>query len=117
MHASYSNGGVVILSEGHQLTLGGLLTTTDKVSGSVLSLISEDHKLARVDFADIMGLHIVGKEVLSGVVDMTGNDCVLRSSETVHNNLERVLRSIGAVDSNEIVLDVRLFGLLLIDHI
>ena len=113
MHASHSNGGFKILSEGHQFSLGGLLTATDKVSGSVLTLLSEDHKLARVDFADIMGLHVVGKEVLSGVVHVAGNDSVLRSSESVKDNLERVLRSIGAVDSNEIALHVRLFGLLL----
>ncbi len=77
---------------------------SNDLSATVCSFISKQHELARVDLTDVMRLHVVGEEIFSRVVNMCSDDFVLRSSESVHSNIESILRGARSVNTNEIGL-------------
>jgi hypothetical protein len=104
VHTTNSDSSFLFLSERHQFRFCGRLTTSNEFSGSVDSLVSEDHKLAGIDLANVVRLHVVGKEVLSLVVNVGSSDFVTRSSEPVHDDLETVLRGIRTINTYKIVL-------------
>lgn len=90
MHASDGYSGLLLFGKFHQLRFGGVFTASNEFLSGILSLISEDHELASVHLADVVGLHVVRKEVFSGVVDVSSSYFVLRSSQAVHHHLEGV---------------------------
>jgi len=90
MHASDGNSGLLFFGKLHQHRFGGVFTASNEFLSGILSLLSEDHELGRVHLADVVGLHVVRKEVLPGVVDVSSSYFVLRSSQAVHHHLEGV---------------------------
>jgi len=73
VHTSDGNSGSLFSCATHQRSFGGLFTASNECLSGINSLLSEDHELAAVHLADIIGLHVVRKEVLSGVVDVTSS--------------------------------------------
>ena len=109
MDASDSNSGRLLLGKFHQLRFGGVFTASNEFAWGVRTTWTDFEEFARINFPDVVGLHIVGKEVFTLIVDMAYYHFICFASKTTHDNLVRFLRGIRAIHTDEVSLLISLF--------